>query len=166
MEILETTHFVHLLRPFHEGGRREILAQPKAYAFDTGFICHFRGLSQLRDEDSGALLEHLTLDLLKAHLPARKIHFWRDKQQREIDFVVPGPGGEVTAIECKWSGTRNIRNLDAFRSLYPEGRNLIVTGTDKGDAYDSKWGDHLVRRCALAELPDLLDGSDRVQRKK
>lgn len=116
-------------------------------------------MDQLRNEDSGALLEDLTLDLLRAYFPAAKIRFWRDKQQREIDFVIPGPGGEVTAIECKGSGTGNTRNLDAFRGLYPDGRDLLVIGADKGDEYDSKSGDHPVRRCALTELPELLAGS-------
>ena len=70
------------------GGRREIVAQPKVFGFDTGLVCYARGWDQLRTEDCGVLWEHLVLDtLIAAGLP--RIHFWRDKQQREVDFVVP-----------------------------------------------------------------------------
>lgn len=155
LEILETTHFIHVLRPYHDGGRREILAQPKVYGFDTGFISHFRGWHNLRPEDCGPLLEHLVLDLLRALLPGQKIQFWRDKQQREIDFVLPRPGGGVTAIECKWSKKATPRNLDAFRAQYPEGQNLIVCGSP-GDDYDTAIGAHRVRICHPADLPGLL----------
>lgn len=155
LEILEITHFVHVLRPYHDGGRREILAQPKVYGFDTGFIRHFRGWHTLRPEDCGPLLEHLTLDLLRALLPGQRIHFWRDKQQREIDFVLPRPGGEVIAIECKWSGKATPRNLDAFRAHYPKGQNLIVSGLP-GDKYDSTLGQQRVRCCTLSDLPQIL----------
>ena len=156
LEILETTHFIRQLRPFHDGGRREILAQPKIYAFDTGFICHFRGWDSLRSEDCGSLLEHLTLDILKAHNATQPIHFWRDRQQREIDFVLPQTNGAITAIECKWTRQRNsTRNLDAFREHYPKGDNIIVTA-DPSIPYESKLGTHTVRTCSLTDLPELL----------
>ena len=120
LEALETTHFVHLLRPFHGGGRREVLAQPKVYAFDTGFVCHTRGWAQLRPEDCGQLLEHLTLDTIRAANPSQTIHFWRDKNGKEIDFVFNDAGHGITAIECKWTRNRhNSKNLDTFRSYYP-----------------------------------------------
>jgi len=157
LEVLETTHFVNFLQPFHAGGRREILAQPKAYAFDTGFVCHFRGWEQLRPEDSGPLLEHLTLDLIKATLPAQKVRFWRDKQQREIDFVLPHANKTVTAIECKGSRERSPRNLDAFRSNYPAGRNIIVCHSVTEGGYESSLGEHTVRYCTVDELPALLN---------
>ena len=79
LEIYQITHVAHLVRPFSAGGRREIVAQPKVFGFDTGLVCHARGWDHLRTEDCGVLWEHLVLDtLIAAGLP--KIHFWRDKQ--------------------------------------------------------------------------------------
>src|SRR2546425_612443 len=43
LEVYEVTHTIRVLRPFAAGGRREIVAQPKVYGFDTGFVCHTRG---------------------------------------------------------------------------------------------------------------------------
>jgi len=57
------------------------------FGFDTGFVAYARGWDSLRAEDCGLLWEHLILDaLVAAGLP--RFHFWRDKQQREVDFVV------------------------------------------------------------------------------
>lgn len=55
-----------LLRPFHGGGRRELVRRPKAYVFDTGLVCYGRGWRDIRDEDRGILWEHLVLDVLRA----------------------------------------------------------------------------------------------------
>ncbi|MEO6594225.1 MAG: ATP-binding protein [Planctomycetota bacterium] len=127
LEVFEITHVIHVVRPFAKGGRREIVAQPKVYGFDTGMVCHARGWDRLRGEDLGILWEHLVLDsLLAADLP--KIHFWRDKQQNEVDFVVPRGRDAVFAIECKWRPQEfSTSGLAAFRASYPRGRNFVVS---------------------------------------
>ena len=127
LEVLQTTHVAHLLRPYAEGGRREIVAQPKIYGFDTGFVCFARGWDSLRAEDCGLLWEHLVLETLLS-IPLERLHFWRDKQQREVDFVVPRGRQAVDAIECKWSADSfDPRGMAAFRERYPAGRNLVVS---------------------------------------
>ncbi|MBC8324805.1 MAG: ATP-binding protein [Verrucomicrobia subdivision 3 bacterium] len=127
LDVFQITHAARLLRPYSAGGRRELVGQPKVYAFDTGFVCYARGWGELRPEDCGLLWEHLVLDTLLS-IPVTKIHYWRDKQQREVDFVIPRGRGTVDAIECKWS-TDNFetRGLKAFRANYPKGRNFVVS---------------------------------------
>jgi uncharacterized protein len=135
LEVYQITHVAHLVRPFSAGGRREIVAQPKVFGFDTGLVCHARGWDHLRTEDCGVLWEHLVLDaLIAAGLP--KIHFWRDKQQREVDFVVPRGRDAVDAIECKWKPDAfETRGLAAFRERYPKGNNYVVSPLN-GPAYE------------------------------
>jgi hypothetical protein len=137
LEIYQVTHVAHVVRPFSAGGRREIIAQPKVFGFDTGLVCHARGWDHLRAEDCGALWEHLTLDtLIAAGLP--KIHFWRDKQQREVDFVVPRSREAVDAIECKWKpDSFETRGLAAFREHYPKGNNYVASPLN-GPAYERR----------------------------
>jgi hypothetical protein len=127
LDVYQITHVAHLVRPYSAGGRREIVAQPKVFGFDTGMVCYSRGWDQLRTEDCGVLWEHLVLDtLIAAGLP--KIHFWRDKQQREVDFVVPRERDTVDAIECKWNPQAfESRGLAAFREQYPKGNNFVVS---------------------------------------
>lgn len=90
LEVYPTTHTVRLLRRYAGGGRREIVAQPKVYGFDTGLVCHARGWDSLREDDCGILWEHLVLESLVAGEVPR-IHFWRDKQHRGGGFCrAPG----------------------------------------------------------------------------
>jgi predicted AAA+ superfamily ATPase len=135
LEVYQITHVARAVRPFSAGGRREIVAQPKVFGFDTGLVCHARGWDHLRTEDCGVLWEHLVLDaLIAAGLP--KIHFWRDKQQREVDFVVPRGRAAADAIECKWKpDTYETRGLAAFREHYPKGKNFVVSPLN-GPAYE------------------------------
>lgn len=67
------------------------------------------------------------LDTLLGVEDPAKVLFWRDHQQREVDFVVPRARDSVDAYECKWSPLQaDLRNLVAFRSVHPQGRNFVV----------------------------------------
>jgi len=126
MEVLQATHIARVLRPFSGGGRRELIARPKIYGFDTGFICHARGWDRLRPEDCGQLWEHLVLDTLVS-VPLPRVHFWRDESNREIDFIIPHSRNRIDAIECKWNADAfEPDSLRHFRDTYKRGRNIVV----------------------------------------
>lgn len=137
LNVYQVTHTIHMIRPFAGGGRREIIAQPKVFGFDTGLVCHTRGWDRLRSDDYGALWEHLVLDALIA-AGVTRFHFWRDKQHREIDFVVPRRRDVIDAIECKWrADSFETRGLHAFRANYPNGRNIVAAPIE-GPSYVRK----------------------------
>ena len=127
LEALETTQAITVLRPFHGGGKQELTSQPKIYGFDTGFIAFAKGWDELRSEDCGLLLENLVLESLQAIPELKKVHYWRTKQQQEVDFVVPVGRSSVHAIECKWKGAQfDSKALRKFREDYPDGENFLV----------------------------------------
>lgn len=152
LRALEITHAVTVVRPFHGGGQNEIVKQPKVYAFDTGFVSFARGWDPLRPDDFGALWEHLVLEHLQAHFPDTPTRYWRDKQGREVDFVLAHRRDAVDAIECKWdAGAFDSSALKLFRSYYPKGRNYLVTPS--GDpAYNKHYWNLEVRICTPTEL--------------
>lgn len=126
LEVFELTHVMHVLRPYHGGGAQELVKQPKVYGFDTGFVRFARGWSELRPEDCGMLWEHVVLDILST-LSVKSIHYWRDKQKREVDFVIPHGRDECDAIECKWKASAaDGAGFRAFRNTHPKGRNIVV----------------------------------------
>jgi predicted AAA+ superfamily ATPase len=127
LEILETTKALTILKPFSGNPLREIVAQPKIYGFDTGFVCFAKRDEQLGSTEKGYLLENLVLESMQAYPKVQKINFWRDKAGHEIDFVVPTGKSDVLAIECK-SQKRNFssKNLSVFRKQYPHGKNVVV----------------------------------------
>jgi predicted AAA+ superfamily ATPase len=152
LDILEETFVVQVLRPFHSGRSREILQAPKVYAFDTGFVCHHRGLDRLSDGDLGPLWEHLVLNELAAHLQERTLHYWRDKQKHEVGFILTQDPLAPTAIEVKWKAEAfDPANLHVFRRAYPAGRNLLVA-QDVDQPYTRRFGDLQVRVIGLAHL--------------
>lgn len=131
LEVLQVTHSAQVLRPYAEGGRWKIIGQPKRFGFDNGFACHARGWDSLRPEDLGILWKHLMLGTLVS-IPLDKFFFRQDKQHREVDFVLPRGRGVVNAIECKGSvDAFERRNLAAFRSNYPEGRNQVMSPQER-----------------------------------
>jgi hypothetical protein len=152
LRALEITHAVALVRPFHGSGQNELVKMPKVYAFDTGFVSFARGWDPLRQEDFGALWEHLVLEHLQAHFPDTPVRYWRDKAGREVDFVLAHRRDEVDALECKWdSRSFDSAALQVFRSYYPNGRNFLVTPS--GDpAYTKAFGNLEVRVCTPSEL--------------
>jgi predicted AAA+ superfamily ATPase len=126
MESMRVTHLIHEITPFHGNARRELLKQPKVYAFDTGFVAHENGWDTLRPDECGRLWENVVLEhLLSRGLP-RPVRFWR-KDRHEVDFILPGTRGAADALECKWSPDRfDPEGIRAFRALHPVGRNYLV----------------------------------------
>jgi len=121
-------HAVFLLPPFHGGGRREITRRPKCYGFDTGCVSFVNGWDSIRENDRGLLWEHLVLDKLRTHLSSSNLYYWQDKSHKEIDFIVKEHGQRVHTIECKINPVQyNSAALSAFRSLYPNGSNYVIS---------------------------------------
>lgn len=128
IEAMQIAHVVHLLRPFHGGGKREIVSRPKCYAFDTGFVTFEKGWDTIRSDDRGLLWEHLVLDSLRFHYTDEDIYYWRDKSRREIDFVIRRGRDRVDVVECKINPDRlDATPVEAFRALYPDGDNYVVS---------------------------------------
>lgn len=127
LEVLEETYLVSLLRPFHSRRSTEIIAAPKAFGFDTGFITFHRGWNQLRRSDLGPLFKHYVLNELHASLQTRQFYYWKDKRNHEVDFIFARRIAVPTAIGCAWSAAEfDPVGLQAFRRQYPTGENLVV----------------------------------------
>ena len=128
LSVLEATFVVHVVRPYSTHRSTEIVAAPKVYGFDTGFVCYHRGWTTLRREDLGLLWEHFVLNEIQGRLQLRTVRYWRNKHGAEVDFVVPlrGRSGPI-AIECKWRAAWFEGGaLAAFRRVYPEGESFVV----------------------------------------
>jgi len=153
LEALETSHAIVRVAPWAGGGSREIVRRPRVYGFDTGIVAHVRGWRDIRDTDRGHLWEHLVLDELRFRFPDVAPRYWRDKSGREIDFVIDrGPGG-VDTVEAKIPPDSFCpQNLKVFRSLYPAGRNYVVSPHVK-TPYSLKRNGMEVTICRPHEIP-------------
>ena len=158
LAVLEATFVAHVVRPYTSGKTSEIVAAPKVYGFDTGFVAYHRGWHTLRPADRGPLWEHFVLNELYAHRQRRDVHYWRDKQGHEIDFVLAGHGRAPMAIECKWTaGEFDPGNLRVFRARYPKGDNFVVT-SDTTRPRARAFGDLSVQFVGIETVKDLMAG--------
>jgi predicted AAA+ superfamily ATPase len=125
---LESTFVVHVIRPYSTHRSTEIVAAPKVYGFDSGFVCYHRGWGALRSEDLGLLWEHFVLNEIQGRLQQRAVRYWRNKRGAEVDFVLlRRGGGDPIAVECKWTvASFEDRALLAFRRHYPAGESFVV----------------------------------------
>ncbi len=159
LQVLEATFVIHVVRPFHSRRQTEIIAAPKVYGFDTGFVCAHRGWSELRREDLGLLWEHFVLNELQAHTQSREIRYWRDKRGHEVDFLWARRGRPPLAIECKWSARDfDGTNLQAFAGQYP-GAECLVVAQDAKPAFQRKHGELRVKFLGLPELVEHIAGA-------
>ena len=158
--ILEATFLVQVIRPFASRRQAEIVAAPKVFSFDSGFVCWARGIGQLRQDDRGNLWEHLVLNEIQGVLQHRDVHYWRDKAGHEIDFVLPARDGAAIAIECKWrGGEADLGNLRIFRRAYPNGRNFLVA-SDADPPFTRQVDDAVVEFVSLPRLRQALAASE------
>ena len=136
LEVYQVTHVAHLVRPFSAGGRREIVAQPKVFGFDTGLVCHARGWDHLRPEDCGVLWEHLVLDtLIAARVRRKSISGGTNSSAR---WTLLCRAGGIPPTPSNANG--NPKSLKPagwwrFASSHPQGKNFVVSPLN-GPAYN------------------------------
>ena len=151
LSVLEATYVFHIIRPYNTHMPNEIVSAPKVYAFDTGFVCHFKEWHDLRNEDLGYLWEHYVLNEILGRLQTHNVNYWRDKRGHEIDFILRA-GGKVIAIECKWKADNfNAANLKSFRARYKHGQNYVVA-SDVDSSFTRKYDDISIKYVSLNEL--------------
>ncbi len=120
LEFMSKTFVAYLATPFFTNKLREIVKQPKVYFFDIGFLNHILAYEVF----AGKKLEQVAvMELIKGGF---EIQYWRDKQNREMDFVVSKDNKIVVAIEAKRSG-KYTESFDVFKKSYPDIAAFIVT---------------------------------------
>jgi len=156
LRVLEATFVAHVVRPFSTRRPTEIVAAPKVYGFDTGFICYYRGWQDLRDDDLGTLWEHFVLNEIMARSQTREVFYWRDKRGHEVVFVIATHRKRPVAIECKWSANNfDPTNVVAFRHQHPEGDNIVLAH-DVERAFTRNYGDLRVRFDGIRSFADSI----------
>jgi predicted AAA+ superfamily ATPase len=132
IDLLEKSFVVFRLKSYSTNERKEVTKMNKIYFWDNGIrnaiIDDFRPL-ELRN-DIGALWENFLVSermKMKAWKEiSTKSYFWRNKQQREVDYIEE-QYGELTAYEMKWNTQKNHKVTLAFTNAYPSAKTEIIT---------------------------------------
>ena len=132
IDLLEKSFVVFRLKAYSTNERKEVTKMNKIYFWDNGIrnaiIEDFRPL-ELRN-DIGALWENL---LISERMKSKawkeigaKSYFWRNLQQREVDYLEE-QYGELTDYEIKWNSDKKHKITLAFTNAYPNAKTEIIT---------------------------------------
>lgn len=118
---LEQTFVLKKVTPFYRNTRKEITKAPIYYFYDIGlrnWLLGLFGLAQIPIPLSGHLFENLIFNILKSQidLTPTQIHFWRTRDQAEVDFILEA-GLEVVPVEVKHTKMKKPETTRSFRSF-------------------------------------------------
>jgi predicted AAA+ superfamily ATPase len=124
LEILEALHIVFIVRPFHRNIARALLKEPKVYFFDTGLV----------DGDEGIRFENACATMLLRHVQFLQdsagrevsLNYIRDKEGREIDFVLCEREEPFGFAECKLSDPTLPPYLAAVAERFPAAEATLL----------------------------------------
>lgn len=118
---LEQTFVLKKVTPYYRNTRKEITKAPVYYFVDVGlrnWLLGLFGLAQIPAPVSGHLFENVVFNILKHQLDLTptQIHFWRTRDQAEVDFVLE-TGLEVVPLEVKHTKMQKPKISRSFRSF-------------------------------------------------
>lgn len=85
---LESSYLLLVVKRFSFKLKEQIIAPKKVYCIDTGMI---NAVAFRMSEDNGRLMENLVaveLHRRKSYFGGGEVYYWKDHQQREVDFVI------------------------------------------------------------------------------
>lgn len=118
LEVLENLFVIFPVRPYHRNVARSLLKEPKYYFYDTGAV----------EGDSGAKLENVVACAFQAELQFHEdttgarvaLHYLRDKEKREVDFLAVVDGKPRRLVEVKWSDDSLAPSLFHFKKFFKD----------------------------------------------
>lgn len=121
--ILESLYIVFVVTPYHRNIARSLIKQPKIYFYDTGLV---------RD-DEGARFENAVACALLKRLHYLEdtagekcaLHYVRDKEKREVDFLTVRDKKTEWLIEAKLTDTETA-SLKHFCGFFPRETTPIL----------------------------------------
>ena len=130
---LENLYVVFKVVPHHRNIARALLKEPKYYFYDAGLV----------EGDLGAKLECVVACALLKEVQRRtdvvgeelELRYIRDKDGREVDFVVVEKHTPRHLIEVKWRDAEPSKNLRRFLPEEPLRRTQVVGELDEARSY-------------------------------
>jgi len=134
---LESLYLVERVRPWHTTDYDRIKKQDKIFVTDSGFMSSILKWTfeavRFDGDLNGKLIETFVFNQLSAILEAQEddcnLYHYRDREKREIDFIVQNENGDILGIEVKAGSSVNksmFKHLEWFK------HNLAAENKFKG----------------------------------
>lgn len=114
--ILENLYIVFKVTPYHKNIARSLLKEPKYFFYDTGHVLGDKG-AKLENLVAASLLKEL--DFLEDTLGYdASLHYLRNKDGREIDFLILINNKPSRLIEVKWADDQPSPHFKHFSRFF------------------------------------------------
>ena len=135
ISVLEATHQILILRPYHANAGKRLVKTPKIYFTDTGLLCYLAGIRDpahaAAGPMAGAIAETaVVIEVFKSFLhrgAEPRLYFWRTSTGDEVDLVIETPKG-LLPLEVKTTATPSpamargiLRFRESVRKARPDG---------------------------------------------
>ena len=133
ISIVAQTGLIKLVQTYKNSVLKRMIKNPKLYFMDTGLVCYLVGWKTKEQAKNGAmagsLFETLVFsEIVKSYLNAGKtidnIYYYRDKDKKEIDFVIE-ENDVLYPIEIKMSATIDM-HWDKYNNYLSKVKNKRV----------------------------------------
>ncbi|MDR1917418.1 MAG: ATP-binding protein [Christensenellaceae bacterium] len=138
ISILRASGLVYFLEPYSSNINKRIIKTPKIYFMDTGLASYLTGWHTAEQLQTGAFAgaifeTFVVTELIKGYnnkgLDTRlKFSYYRDKDGKEIDFIIENDG-TLYPIEIKKTGNPNNADAKSFSVLSNEATKKLGNGT-------------------------------------
>ncbi len=149
LSILQASFQIYLLRPFHGNLTKRVVKTPKLYFLDTGLCSYLTEWASPETLEagamSGAIFEtYVFAEILKSYWhrgSAGAIYYYRDKDKKEIDFVIER-NQKLYPVEAKKGAAVRREWVSSFAALERQkmkvGTGAVVCLGDKLLPIDEK----------------------------
>jgi predicted AAA+ superfamily ATPase len=135
LQLLTDLYVIFKVTPYHKNIARALLKEPKYYFYDNGMVTGDNG-AKLENLVACALLKetHFLADVEGINL---EMHFIRDKDKREVDFLITKEGTPNHLLEVKWNDADLSPHLKRFLPEQSLRRTQIVGQLETAKSYQT-----------------------------
>lgn len=147
LQILETLGLIFYLHPYSNNLLKRLVKTPKMYFYDTGLVCYLTRWSNAQVLESGAmngaiLENYVVSEIAKTYINSGRqpyMHYYRDKDAKEIDIVLEHDG-ILNPVEIKKTSNPGSELTKVFalldRASVPRGKGAVICMKPKVGAID------------------------------
>ena len=134
---LESIFVIFTVQPWTRKIKGSLLKQPKVYFFDTARIPESLESARFENLVACSLLKHQQF-LEDTRGIKGSVHYLRNKQGKEVDFLVVEKNIPTLMVECNLSASDD-PNFGAFSSVNPRNRPVLLTRNDGRELSHQTW---------------------------
>lgn len=115
---MESAYLIFVIERFSFKLKGQMMAPKKVYCIDTGMI---NAVAFRFSQDAGRLMENLVAVELKrreSYFGSEGVYYWKDHQQREVDFVLTRGGLVQKLVQVSYASGENEIKERELRALF------------------------------------------------